>query len=276
MIHEYLYKADFAPMVAETETKIRLTSYCRPLTHALNDDGKRWAVLVLPGGGYQVTASKESEPVALAYFGAGLQAFVLKYSLKPAGFPQQLLEVCAAVAYIRKNAEKYRIDPNKILVTGHSAGGHLATQLANFWSHPELSAKIGLKPEDIRPNAVILSYAVTGPEGKGCIATQQSLFGDDFDKLPKEMLWLDQSINENNPPTFIWATATDDCVPVNNSLRYYQALLANGIDAELHIFRNGPHALGLADRESAYKPEQCLSCVSEWHHLALNWLHSLE
>ena len=73
MIYEQLYRQDFPPMVAETATPIRLTTYCRPRTRALNDDCKRWAVLVLPGGAYEVISHKEGETVGLEYFAAGLQ-----------------------------------------------------------------------------------------------------------------------------------------------------------------------------------------------------------
>ena len=88
-----------------------LDIYCRGRTGLLADDGARWAVLILPGGGYERIAPAEGEPVALAFLAAGIQAFVLSYSVLPALWPRQFLEGAAALAWMRANAPELGFRP---------------------------------------------------------------------------------------------------------------------------------------------------------------------
>src|SRR5699024_9614689 len=113
-----------------------------------------WAVLILPGGGYQVTAPGEGEPVALAFLAAGVQGFVLEYSVAPACWPQAFLEACAAMDFLRRNRDKYGVD--RLAVCGFSAGGHLAGCVANLWDSPLAAGELGLTPDQVRPDGAIL------------------------------------------------------------------------------------------------------------------------
>ena len=89
----------------------------------------RQAVVICPGGGYRYTSSRESESIAMQYLAAGMQAFVLYYNCAPSVFPCALLELAKSVSIVRSHAAEWNIDPEKILVAGFSAGGHLASQL---------------------------------------------------------------------------------------------------------------------------------------------------
>ena len=89
----------------------------------------RPAVIVLPGGAYSGLYGGEAEPIALKYLAQGVCSFVLYYSVKPARFPQALLEGLKAIRYVREHAEEFGIDPARIAVCGFSAGGHLAGKL---------------------------------------------------------------------------------------------------------------------------------------------------
>lgn len=242
------------------ETEAVLTAYCRSRTGMMADDGERWAVLILPGGGYARIAPAEGEPVALAFLAAGVQAFVLSYSILPARWPQQLLEGAAALAWLRGHAGKYGFRPERVAVCGFSAGGHLAGCLSCLWDHSIIKERLGLSPEQVRPDAAILCYPVVHearyltPLGGG------------------EELRLDRRIPENHPPSFLWATAGDATVPVDNILDYARALRKNGVPFELHIFQDGPHAMGLADRESARDEAHYNAHAAAWHGLCVGWL----
>ena len=140
-----------------------LDIYCRGRTGLLADDGARWAVLILPGGGYERIAPAEGEPVALAFLAAGIQAFVLSYSVLPALWPRQFLEGAAALAWMRANAPELGFRPDQVAVCGFSAGGHLAGCLAGGYAEPLLNERLGLTPEQVRliseyADEVILSY----------------------------------------------------------------------------------------------------------------------
>ena len=270
MIHETLTAAEFAPKLADSGAV--LNTYVRPQQGFLAEQGGRWGVLILPGGGYGVVAESEGEPVALAFLGSGVQAFVLKYSVAPARWPQQLLETAAAIAYLRQNAEKYGIAPDKIAVCGFSAGGHLAGCAANLWGHEVIQKTMGLTGEQVRPDAAILSYPVITMGEFGSSMTRSNLFGEG--EVVAETS-LETSVTDRNPPTFLWATYTDGSVPVENTLMYANALRAHDVPFELHIFNKGPHAMGLATADSAWQADHTDARASAWQPLCAAWLKGL-
>lgn len=271
MIHETLNTAEFAPALAGNGAV--LNTYARPQEGFLAEDGGRWGVLILPGGGYGVVAKSEGEPVALAFLGAGVQAFVLEYSIAPARWPQQLLETAAAIAYLRENAARYGIAPDKIAVCGFSAGGHLAGCAANLWDHKAIEEALGLTGEQARPDAAILSYPVITMGEYGSDMTRGNLFGD---APAVRETFLENSVTNRNPPTFLWATYADGSVPVENTLMYASALRAKDVPFDLHIFHKGPHAMGIATPNSAWQADHTDVRASEWHPLCVSWLKSLK
>lgn len=271
MIHEVLTAAEFVTALADSGAVLH--TYARPQEGFLAENGGRWGVLILPGGGYGVVAKSEGEPVALAFLGAGVQAFVLEYSVAPARWPQQLLETVSAIAYLRHNAGKYGIAPDKIAVCGFSAGGHLAGCAANLWGHSVIMDSLNLTAEQARPDAAILCYPVITMGEYGSDMTRGNLFGDT--PLAEETS-LENSVTDRNPPTFLWATYTDGSVPVENSLMYANALRKQEVPFELHIFSKGPHAMGIATPDSAWQVDHTDVRASEWHPLCISWLKSLK
>lgn len=270
MIHETVTAAQFAPALKESDAV--LTTYVRPQEGFLAEEGGRWGVIVLPGGGYQVNAKSEGEPVALAFLGAGVQAFLLEYSVAPARWPQQLLEVASAIAWLRANASKYGVASDKIAVCGFSAGGHLAGCAANLWGHPVIAEKLGLTDEQARPDAAVLCYPVITMGEFGSSMTRANLFGGEV-TAPETS--LEKSVTRRNPPTFLWATCTDGSVPVENTIMYASALREQEIPFEVHIFDRGPHAMGLATGESAWQVDRTDERAWAWHPLCVSWLKRL-
>ena len=108
--------------------------------------GLRPTVVVCPGGGYGMTSDREAEPIALAYNAAGINTVVVRYSVAPARFPTALLEVATVVRYVREHGPEFGCDPNRIFVTGFSAGGHLTASYGNFWSRPFVAETLGCDP----------------------------------------------------------------------------------------------------------------------------------
>ena len=212
-----------------------LDIYCRGRTGLLADDGARWAVLILPGGGYERIAPAEGEPVALAFLAAGIQAFVLSYSVLPALWPRQFLEGAAALAWMRANAPELGF-------------------------RPLLNERLGLTPEQVRPDAAILGYPVV----------HEALYLEPLGGA--EVLRPDRRVGPGHPPAFLWATVGDATVPVENTLDYARALRARQVPFELHLFQDGPHAMGLADRESARDEAHYNAHAAAWHPLCIDWL----
>ena len=206
------------------------------------------AVLILPGGGYEFTSDRENEPIALKFASEGICAFTLKYSCAPARFPQALCEALASIRFIRENAEDFFIDTNNISVCGFSAGGHLAASVGVFWNKPFVAEYIGEFGSNVKPDKLILSYPVIKNSEFAHAGSFENLLGKD-NQSEKMLEWtsLEKQISSDAPPSFIWHTYEDGCVPVQNSLVFANELVAHNIPVELHIYRRGGHGLSLGN-----------------------------
>lgn len=253
----------------------RLYLYLLDKSPEINID-KRPLVLICPGGGYGMTSDREAEPIAMQFLASGYHAAILRYSCSPARYPTALLQLGASVKYLREHQEEFHIDPDKIIVQGSSAGGHLAASFGVFWKKKTFLAEIlETNPETIRPNGLMLSYPVITSGIKTHGGSMENLLGERREELLSEMS-LENQVDQDTPPTFLWHTASDDCVPVENSLLFFGALHKNGIPAELHIYPHGGHGLGLANELTANIEgygiqEECQS----WIELAKTWLSKL-
>lgn len=229
--------------ILNEERNVTLTSYIQDLSPELKALDKRPAVLVLPGGGYFMCSDREAEPVALAYMAEGYNAFVLRYSiLEHSIFPNPLDDACKAISFIRENADKFNIIPDKIAAIGFSAGGHLCAYLSNT--------------EGYRPNASILCYP--------------SILNSMAEKLHNhENTNVNELVTKDTPPTFLFSTSDDNAVPIMNSVKYIEALAENGVPFEVHIFEKGQHGLSLAKTATGYINET----AAQWVRLSLDWLN---
>ena len=262
----------------DSEFKADLFTYFLDNSPEMDMKRKRPVVLICPGGGYHMTSDREAEAIALKFVGMGYHAAVLRYSVEPALFPEALLQLAKAVALLRENAEKWHIDTHKIVVQGSSAGGHLAASLGVFWKKPFISEALGVDAEMVRPNGLMLSYPVITSGEKAHQGSFECLLGDDYKNEEKRKAFsLEKCVTKDTPPTFLWHTAPDDTVPVENSLLFFQALHALDILAELHIYPVGSHGLGLATEETMRAEdgygvqEECQS----WIGLAGDWMKYL-
>ena len=254
-------RAEIHPRLPAGQTEISLTAF--------GPAAAPWGVLVLPGGGYGLTAAdREGFPVARAFAEAGHAAAVLEYSVAPDRWPQALLETAAAIALLRRRGAE------RVAVCGFSAGGHLAGCAANLWGRPEIGEVLNLTPGEVRPDASVLCYPViTAKPPMGSAVSFGNLLGDGA-AVPPE-LSLEDSVTGRTPPAFLWATVTDGSVPVENSLLYASALRRAGVPFELHLYADGPHAMALADERTLGRPEQQDPHVATWFPLCLEWLGRL-
>lgn len=226
---------------------------------------KSRAVLVLPGGGYHHLCPREGEPVARKFFGCGYNTFVLHYAVstevdclvdEKSGAPKPFLEVLRAASEIRADAEKYHIDPESLVVVGFSAGGHLAACLATLWDNESLLRAAGVKKENVKPNAAILSYPLTYLDKKWCEAHSFAHLFDGFPDLDAALRLFSapQNVKSDTCPCFLWHNADDRIVPFDHSLKMAQSLADNKVSFELHVFPEGDHGLSLATPEALKTP----------------------
>lgn len=238
--------------------------------------GTSWpALLVCPGGGYQGLSEREGEPVALEFLARGYQCFVLEYSCAPTRFPAQLLEAAAALRYVRSHAAAFDVQAQRVGVMGFSAGGHLAGMLATLWDAPELQKELG-HTQDLRPDALCLAYAVISthlPDMAQCFV---HLLGQEASAAQMQRLSLETAVRPDMPPAFVWHTAADQLVPVQNSLLFANAMAAAGVPFELHVFPKGGHGLSLATSLTADRVDAAYGAVSpyaaRWAQWCAKWL----
>ena len=179
-----------------------------------NDNTNHPAMLVLPGGGYGFTSPREAEPVAMEYFNSGYNAFILDYSVYPDRYPLALLEAAACVDLIRK--DKDCCNNSKVYAIGFSAGGHLCGCLGILWEENILNEILGIDNINARPDGIIMSYPVVSSGEYAHRDSFINLCGDDEGLI--KYLSLEDRVNKNSTPVFIWHTAEDGAVPVENSL----------------------------------------------------------
>ena len=212
---------------------------------------------------------REGEAIALQFMTTGAHAAVLRYDVSGQGaeFPQHLLELSASVAYVRKHAAEYCIDPDKILLAGFSAGGHLAASLGCFWKEKWLEelmqAETGATMKDYQPNGEILAYPVITSGEFAHRGSFVKIMGSEAEQgyAPlglsaielEEKLSLENQVTSDFPQTFMWHTFEDGAVPLENSLFFAEALRKAGVNFEYHVFPHGGHGYALATKETAMK-----------------------
>ncbi len=211
---------------------------------------KRPAVIAVPGGDYWMCSKREGEPFANAFLGRGFQTFILTYLTSPdhVHYPEQLLELAAAVDYVRRHAEEFHVNPDEIFVEGNSAGGHL---VANLAVDHALASKLMGRDLDCRPTAVALSYPVITTKA-GYAGSHNNLLTDcTHEERAKfmERLELDELVTEDTPPAIIWATSEDPLVPAENAMRFAMVLAKHKVPYELHIYPQGWHGMSVCSRE---------------------------
>lgn len=235
---------------------------------------RRPSVIICPGGGYEYCSVREAEPVALRFAAFGISAFVLRYSCVNKIFPTALLEAAKAMAHIRNNYEELGVDPNKIMVCGFSAGGHLAASLAVHWNKSFITDALGGTNELYKPNGAVLCYPVITSGEKRHDGSIVNIAGADYPADIMELISLEKQVSHDTPPVFIWHTADDDCVPVENTLLFSSALAENHVPFACHIFESGVHGLALCDDSTAGYHGHINPDCEKWFGMAVQWIKS--
>ena len=218
------------------------------------DDEKRPAIVIVPGGGYRMVSYSEGEIVANKFFKRGYNVFVLSYTIvmhEPVKLGlQPLKDLARAISFIRGHAEEFQILEEKVCVCGFSAGGHLTGSLGVHFDEAEIR-NIAYEGTEIRPNAMILCYPVISTGRYAHQDSFQALLGTDPTEGGLEYMSLEKHVKRNTPPVFIWNTATDPVVPMENGCLFAEACKKQQVPVELHVFREGPHGYSIADEEWA-------------------------
>ena len=211
------------------------------------DKANGTAIIICPGGGYQINAaSHEGTDVAKKFNEMGIAAFVLKYRIpddrtmvsKEIG---PLQDAQQAISIVRKHAAEWGIQ--RIGIMGFSAGGHLAASAATHYNQPVLP---DTQNENLRPDFQILIYPVISfQDNLTHMGSRNNLIGENPTQKKKDEYSNELKVTAQTPPAFIVHASDDGGVKPQNSIAYYLALLQNKVPAELHIYQNGGHGFGM-------------------------------
>ncbi|MGZ3882376.1 MAG: alpha/beta hydrolase [Flavisolibacter sp.] len=211
------------------------------------------AVIICPGGGYAVLAYDwEGTDVAKLLNAKGITAIVLKYRLpnsKSNVTPNlsPLMDAKRAMRVVRANAAKWGIQKNNIGIMGFSAGGHLASTLATHFDQGDAGSKDSIEQQSSRPDFAVLVYPViTMNKGFTHMGSRTNLLGNNPDSAQVTLYSNELQVTKQTPPTFLVHATDDKAVPVENSLRFYEAVKNQGVPVEMHLFPHGGHGFGLA------------------------------
>ena len=232
--------------------------------------GNGSAVIIFPGGSYRILAADlEGREVADWFTARGFRAFILSYRLTSHGYllPVPLLDARRAIQTVRARAADYHIDPNRIVVIGFSAGGHLAALAGTQFVPGDPDAVDAIDRVSSRPDFLVLGYPWIGAISSD---TSHLSYGKIYNLMYqcaalRAAYSPDLFVTKDTPPTFIYHTFTDQTVPVEQSLRFFEALVKAGVPSEMHIFANGPHGTGLGKGNPA---------LDQWPGLLETWLRA--
>ena len=232
-------------------------------TFFLETDKSLPCVVVVAGGSYRGRAKHEDDPIAQFFNARGFHAAVVDYRVAPNRFPAGLSDLQRAIRILRYHAEEWLIDPERIVVCGFSAGGHLA---ASSIVRQEIygAANDAIDEMPHVPNGAILCYPVISVDADfGHVGSGNYLLGEDASAEERAEQCLHKKVTDQTPTAFLWHTSDDEGVNVKNSLAFASALRDHDIPFEMHVFPNGHHGLGLASD----RPD-----VSKWAYLAAEWI----
>jgi len=228
------------------------------------------AVVIFPGGAYRnLAANLEGRQFADWFTVRGFRAFVLSYRLTSDGYvlPVPLLDARRAIQIVRSRARDYFVDPNRIVVIGSSAGGHLAALAGTQFVPGNPEAEDPTERVSSRPDYLVLVYpwigAITSDTSHLSYCKIFNLM-DQCEAL-RAAYSPDLFVTKDTPPTFWYHTFNDQTVPVEQGLRFYEALVKAGVPAEAHIFPNGAHGSGLGKGDAA---------LDQWPALLETWLRA--
>jgi acetyl esterase/lipase len=232
--------------------------------------GNGSAVVIFPGGAYvNLAGDLEGREVADWFTARGFHAFVLSYRLGSNGYllPVPLLDARRAIQTVRARATDYHISPNRIVVIGFSAGGHLAALAGTQFVAGNPDADDPIDRGSSRPDYIVLGYPWLDAITKDTTYLSYCKIFNVIDQCDALRAQYDPVlfVTKDTPPTFIYHTFNDKTAAVEPSIEFYEALVKAGVPSEMHIFADGKHGSGLGKGDPA---------LDQWPGLLESWLRA--
>ncbi|MBR6524817.1 MAG: alpha/beta hydrolase [Clostridia bacterium] len=203
--------------------------------------GSRGAVLVCPGGAYMGKAPHEGKPICEMLNSYGISAFCLDYRVAPCRHDTPLCDAQRALRIIRSMGYE------KVGILGFSAGGNLCCSAATLYDEGDSQNEDPIERYTSRPDVFVPCYAVVSMVSYGHLGSTMNLLGDHYENMDlRKRYSAELNVTANTPPAFIWHTADDDLVEIQNALMLASALAEKKVEFEMHVYPHGRHGLGLA------------------------------
>ena len=222
------------------------------------------AILFIHGGAWKSGKRADMKYYCAKFAERGYVTATVTYRLlQEAPFPAAVQDVKCAVRWLRANAAAYRVDPNRIAVSGNSAGGHLAMMIG-YSDDPSLEGDGGHPGVSSRVLAVVDFYGATDlttDYARNHKLITDFLGGKTFEEAP-EVFQLASPLShltKDDPPTLIFQGTIDSLVPVAQADALADKLKELGIDYIYERYEGWPHAMDLAEavnRRCVYQMEQ--------------------
>lgn len=208
------------------------------------------AILVLPGGGFRFVSPREGEPIAIKFYAEGYNAFVLDYTTvtknENAVMDDPMEDTVNALKWIRSHGQEFHLDAEKVAMIGFSGGGHLAAAVSTHCQE--------------RPSALVLGYPGI---------THNDLRALDCPDVV-------ESVDENTPPTFMFAVRNDPVTPPRHPLAFAAALEQASVDFEIHIFKGAGHGQALGNEVTSWGDDVCVNdAYAQWFPMCIRWLKDI-
>ncbi len=223
------------------------------------------AIVICPGGGYAMEAmDHEGYQYAEYLQSKGIAGIVLKYRLPYGHHEIPLIDAQYALRTVRYNATEWGINPEKIGISGFSAGGHLASTAATHFDYGIRETVDPVEKVSCRPDFAVLVYPViTFNELWGHMGSRENLIGKNHDLRLIRYYSNELQVTAETPPSLLILADDDKGVPPRNSIEFFSALKEKGVAAELHIFREGGHGFGM---KKSGKPHD------QWPQMLIDWM----
>ncbi len=220
-------RVEFARVAGQ---RLRLDVYHPPASFT----GPRPALIHVHGGGWVVGSRNEQGiPIMALLSDRGYVGFNVSYRLSPgATWPEHLIDVKRAIAWVREHAQEYGVDPSFITIVGGSAGGHLTAMVG--LTQGDLTLQPGFEDADCSVQAVVPLYAVFDltdvqarhAPGFHALLIEPLVLKAFFDEEPErfERASPIHCVNANAPPFFVIHGASDSMVPVEDAKDFVQSL----------------------------------------------------
>ena len=272
MIHELYHLKELFPQLGDGSNDPTLEVFVpmQVIYHSKEYD-RLPGIIICPGGGYSKCVDRDSEPFVMHFLRMGYRVFLLRYSCKPYTYPAQIREAAAAMELIAQNVAVWHTDIHRIAILGTSAGGHVAAMYSTSYDYPEVRE---IFPDSKPVKATVLSFSVltAQPEYRHSTSIINCSGHAELTEEDARFYSTELRVTEKTPPAFIWHTAQDKAVSLNNSLVYAQALEKHGVPFALRIYPFGNHGLCTVDADSTITLAKEELLAADWLEDCRNFL----